>query len=76
MPTRETAIPVPFALVDKMPVHAGVGDTERMPIKDLAIEPRKEIAPKALFPSLPERVLRPLSHIVNAYAQARLVWRQ
>ena len=65
-----------FALVDKMPVHAGIGNAERVPIKNLAIKPREKMTPKTLFPSLPQRVLRPFSYMVNAHAQARLVWCQ
>lgn len=53
MAAGETAIPMSFALVDKMPVHATVGDAVSMPIKDLTIKPWEEIAPKTLLPALP-----------------------
>jgi hypothetical protein len=73
MPAGETTIAVPFTLVDKMPVHAAVGNAVRMPIKDLAVEPREAITPKSLFGALPQRVLRPFADMVNAHAPSRLV---
>jgi len=76
MPAGEAAIAVSFALVDKMPMHTGIGNAERVPIKNLAIKPWEEITPKALLASLPQRVLRPFSYMVNAHAQARLIWCQ
>ena len=49
----ESAIAVRLAPVDKVPVHAPVGQTVRVSIEHLAIEPWETIAPKPLFGALP-----------------------